>query len=95
MENKLEIQLGEYKIVAEVNDLNTPDIPPELNVYLVDKHGCITQDICLVRPHHSLNRETMQWTTRNDFVDCLVWGESGDEDYTDRHVIAVYEEEEE
>jgi hypothetical protein len=36
----------------------------------------------------------MEFKQDNDFVDCLVWGESGYEDYTDKFVIGVYEEEE-
>lgn len=93
MKNKLEIQLGEYKIIAEINDMSTPDIPPELNVYLQDKDGAIFQDICLVRPHYDYVRSKEDFVTDNNFVDCLVWGDSDNEDYTDKHVIGVYKEE--
>lgn len=97
MENKFTIQLGKYKIVAEVNDMDLPlpSIPAELFVYIEDEDGRIIQDICVVRPHYEIDRKTMEFKTYDDFVDCLVWGESGNEDYTDKHVIAVYEEEEE
>lgn len=94
MEKKLVIQLGENKIVAEINDGNVPEIPPELCIYLCDKNGMIAQDICLVRPHYEYNHENGETETDNDCVDCIVWGEAGSEDYTDKHVIAVYEEEE-
>ena len=94
MEKKLVIQFGEHRIIAEICDLNTPEIPPELYVYIMDNNNTILQDICLVRPHYDINRKTMEFQTDNDFVDCLVWGESGYEDYTDKFVIGVYEEEE-
>lgn len=95
MENKLVVQLGENQIVAEIDDRSAPEIPPEIVIYLQDKEGNIIQDICLVRPHYEYNRKAEEFETSNDFVDCLVWGDSWDEDYTDKHVIGVYEEEEE
>ena len=91
--NKLIIKLGENEIVAEVYDMNGPEFPPELCVYIRNKDGVILQDICLARPHHGLNNKTKEFETNNNFIDCLVWGESGYEDYTDKHVIAVYDEE--
>lgn len=94
MENKLIIPFGEYKIVAEIDDSNMPEIPPEMIICIYDKDGRIVQDVCLVRPHYDVNRKTMEFETDNDFVDCLVWADSDDEDYTHEHVIAVYEEEE-
>lgn len=95
MEKKLVIQLGENQIVAEIDDRNTPEIPPEIVIYLQDKDGNIMQDVCLVRPHYEYNRKMEDFETSNDFVDCLVWGDSWNEDYTDKHVIGVYEGEEE
>ena len=94
MENKLAIPFGNHKIVAEINDNNLPEIPIELNVYLTDSDGKITQDVCLVRPHYDYIRSKGEFETDNDFVDCLVWGDSDDEDYTDKHVIGVYKEDE-
>lgn len=93
MEKRLEIPFGNYKIVAEINDMNEPEIPPELCVYIRDKDNCVVQDICLVRPHYEINRQSMEFERWDDFIDCLVWGESGNEDYTYKHVIGVYEEE--
>ena len=94
MEKKLIIPFGEYKIVAEIDDRNLPEIPPEMVVYIEDKNNRIMQDVCLVRPHYDINRKTMEFETNNDFVDCLVWADSDDEDYTHEHVIGVYKEEE-
>lgn len=93
MENKLVINFGEYKIVAEVYDKNGPEIPPELVVYLCDKDNAVMQDICLVRPHYNYKPSIGEFEINNNFVDCIVWGESGNEDYTDKHVIAVCDEE--
>lgn len=95
LENRLVIPFGEYKIVAEIDDCNMPEIPPEMIICICDKEGRIVQDVCLVRPHYHVNPKTMEFEHDNDFVDCLVWTDSDDEDYTDKHVIGVYKEEEE
>lgn len=93
MENKLIIPFGNYKLVAEVYDHNGPEIPSEMCVYICDENDAIVQDVCLARPHYEINRNTMEFETDNSFVDCLVWADSDCEDYTDKHVIAVREEE--
>ena len=94
MEKKLIIQLGNKKIVAEIYNNNGPEIPPELCVYLEDEDGTIIQDICLVRPRCEYNAKSGYFETDNDFVDCLVWGDSDNEDYTNQFMIGVHEEEE-
>ena len=94
MEKKLIIQLGNKKIVAEIYNNNGPEIPPELCVYLEDEDGAIIQDICLVRPHYEYNKQSGYFDTDNELVDCLVWGNSDEEDYTDKFVIGIHEEEE-
>ena len=94
MEKKIEIPFGNYKIVAEINDGNEPEIPTELCVYLCDKENNFIQDICLVRQHYEYSTRAMDFKRWNDLIDCLVWGESGNEDYTYKHVIGIYEEEE-
>ena len=95
MEKKLIIPFGDKKIVAEIVEINLPEFPMEFNVYLTDRDGKIIQDICLVRPHYDYIRSKGEFETDNNFVDCLVWGDSDDEDYTNKYVIGVYEEEEE
>ena len=94
MKNRLTIRLGNKKIVAEIYDNNGPEIPPELCVFLEEEDGTIIQDICLVRPHYDINNKTKEFETNNDFVDCLVWGDSDEEDYTDKFVIGIHEWEE-
>lgn len=91
MKNKLVIPFGDYRIVAEIYN-DDPNIPNELSVHIRDKNNQIIQDICLVRPHYDYIRSKGEFETNNDFVDCLVWGDSDDEDYTDKHVIGVYKE---
>ena len=94
MNKKLTIPFGKYNIIAEIMDMNEPEIPPELCVYLADDEDYVVQDICLIRPHYEIDRETYKFKRDDDRMDCLVWGESGNEDYTDKHVIMVYEGEE-
>lgn len=94
MKNKLVINFGENKIVAEVYPTGVADAPYELCVYLCNNKDEMFQDICVVRPHHDYNRKDGVWETNNNFVDCLVWSDSDDEDYNDKHVISVYEWEE-
>ena len=43
--NKLTIPFGNHKIIAEIDDRNTPEIPPELIIYLCDENDVIIQDI--------------------------------------------------
>lgn len=92
MENRLVIPIGKNKIVAEIYQ-DGPESPEELTVYLRDENDAIIQDICLVREHFGFNRKTMRWEYNNSLIDCLVWGESDNVDYTNKHVIGVYDEE--
>lgn len=95
MENKLVINLGENKIVAEIYPTGLIDVPYELCVYLCNNKNEMFQDICVVRHHYEYNRKDEKWETNTDFVDCLVWSDSDDEDYADKHVIGVYKLEDE
>lgn len=93
METKLIIPFGGYQIVAEISNVS-PEIPNELWVHIRDKDNRVIQDICLVRAHCDYSRSKREFETDNDFVDCLVWGDSDNEDYTDKHVIGVNKEDE-
>ena len=95
MENKLVINFGKNKICAEIYPTGLVATPYELCVYLCNEKDELFQDICVVRPHYHYNSNKAEFETDNSLVDCLVWGESGDEDYTNKHVIGVYELEEE
>lgn len=87
-EKKIEIKLGEFDLVAEIDDRNAPEYPPELCVFLVGKNGASYQDICVVRPDMS-GREFAQGETP-ERMDCLVWGSEHDECYTETFNIPVY-----
>lgn len=85
MENKkLKIKLSDGReLIAEVNELDSDNT--ELAVYTVDntdKQDIVYQDICLVREG-----------TKND-VECLVWSDLNNEDYTDYFSIGKLESEE-
>lgn len=94
MGRKIEIQLGENKIIAELYDADCPEFPPEIYVCLRDKSDAIIQDICVVRPHYTIG-DKYEATIDNNFVQCLVWGDSENEDYTEKHVIGIYKWEDE
>lgn len=87
---KIEMELGEFKLVAELDDRNAPEYPPELCVFLVGKRGEIYQDICVVRPDMN-GREFAQDKTPKR-MECLVWGSENDECYTETFNIPVYHE---
>ena len=94
MEKRLEIPFGNYKIVAEIDDYNMPDIPPELVVYIADNEQRIVQSICVVSEHYEYNHNTQALEKNPKFVDCLVWGNGNEEDYTEKIMIDVRKEEE-
>ena len=95
MEKKLVIQFGNHKIVAEINDLNLPEIPSELGVYICDENDNFIQDVCLVRQSYKCGRNGMGFESDNNSVDCLVWSNPNNEDFTHDFTIGVYEEEDE
>jgi hypothetical protein len=80
----LVIELEEVNLVAEKYEGN------EIIVYLQDKQtNSVTQDIVTVR-HAVVNGVQTQ-----DTVECLVWSDAENEDYTHRFVIKRIPEEEE
>lgn len=87
MENKIRINLAEHlELVAEL--YNHDGNHPEITVY-IEKDGIIYQDICLIRPH-----EGPGCVQEKDSIDCLVWGDENNEDFTDEYWIQMYKEEE-
>lgn len=86
MENKIRINLGDnLELVAEV--YNHDGNHPEITVY-IERDMLIYQDICIVRPHEGKNL-----VQEMGAVDCLVWGNPNNEDFTDEYFIPIYEEE--
>lgn len=93
MKNKIEVAIGDKKIVAFVNDWKD-DMPKEIYISLVDRDDVIIQDICMVREHYHYNRKSEDFEIDSSLIDCRVWAYSNNEDYTDEFCISVYEEEE-
>ena len=92
--NLVEIPVGDNKLIVQVNDWND-GMPKEIFVSLVDKDGGYFQDICMVREHFRYNKNTEEFEVNSSFIDCKVWADSDNEDYTHEFTIGVYEEEEE
>jgi hypothetical protein len=93
MENRIEIPIGNKKLVAFINDWKD-DLPKEIFVSLFDSNGLVVQDICMVREHYHYNKNQGAFEIDDSFIDCKVWADSDNEDYTDEFVIGVYEEDE-
>ena len=75
-------------IVAEANH---DDVPDEMIVYVEDSRThAVLQDICVVRAKTDLRREKVN----PDLLECLLWADADDEDYTHRHVIKTVAAEE-
>ena len=91
MEKQLEVEIGDKKIVAFVNDWQD-GMPKEIYVSLVDSDDVIIQDICMVREHYHYNKNKGEFEIDDSMIDCKVWADSDNEDYTDEFVIGVYEE---
>lgn len=91
---KLIIPLNEkITIVTEVNEVETePELLPEFNIYLTDEDDAIIQDICTVRPSCKYRPSEDKFVVNNSFVQCLVWGNSDDENYTEEFIIGIYDE---
>lgn len=93
MENRIEINIGENKLIASVNDW-ADGMPKEIFISLVDKNDVFIQDICLVREHYHYNTKKEDFEIDSSLIDCKVWADSDSEDYTHEFIIGVYEEEE-
>jgi hypothetical protein len=86
MKNKLFITLPNGKeLVAEYYNFDGEH--PEISIYIAED-GMAAQDICLVRPHTNED-----YIVEGNDIDCVVWCDECDEDYTHKFVIKQYEEE--
>lgn len=94
MKNAIEIKVGNNKLIAFVNDWED-DMPKEIFISLADENGLMLQDICMVREHYHYNPNTLNVEIDSSLIDCKVWADSGNEDYTNEFCISVYEEEDE
>lgn len=91
MENKIEVPIGNKKIIVFVDDWQD-DMPKEIFVSLADSNNRVIQDICMVREHYHYNKNEGEFEIDDSFIDCKVWADSDNEDYTDEFVIGVCEE---
>ena len=94
MNNQVVIPFGDKNLIVTINDWKD-DMPKEIFVSIADKNDCVIQDVCMVREHYHYNPKSGKFEIDSNFVDCKVWADSNDEDYTDEFVIGVYEEEDE
>lgn len=92
MENKIEIPIGNKRLVVFVQDWED-ELPKEIFVSIEDMNGRCVQDVCMVREHYRYSKRDKDFKIDSNFVDCRVWADSDNEDYTDEFVIGVYEEE--
>lgn len=75
-------------IVAESNH---DDVPDEMIVYVEDSRThAILQDVCVVRAKTDPRREKVN----PDLLECLLWADADDEDYTHCYVIKTVAAEE-
>ena len=76
---KLAIDMGEFNLVVEKYD------GVEFIVYFQDKKtDCITQDVVTVR------RTLENGEPLPNAVECLIWTDDGDENYTHKFIINQY-----
>lgn len=90
MEKKIEVPIGDKKIVAFINDWHD-SLPKEIYISLVDSDGVVVQDICMVREHYHCNHNSCEFEIDDSLIDCMVWADSDSEDYTDEFTISVYD----
>ena len=85
--NKLTMDLGFANLVVHKDEV----LFHEFSIHLEEKEtGLIHQDIALVRA--SVNEDLQPIP---DSVDCLVWSNCDDEDYTHKFVIKLHKNDEE
>lgn len=94
MEERLELPIGDKKLVVSIDDWKD-DMPNEIVVSLEDSEGQFIQDICLVREHYRFDEKKRKFVRDDSLIDCKVWGDPWSEEYTDEFTIGVYEEEDE
>lgn len=94
MSNRLEISIGNKNIVARISE---PEIEPdELEVFIEDQNGRYLQTICIVRQNFFTRIDDQIECLMDDSnVQCLVWEDGNDEDYTQKLYVNLFDEKEE
>ena len=67
------------KLMVEL--YNYDDEHPEICAFIKDEEDCVVQDICLIRPNEN----------NKDKIECLVWADERNEDYTHKFKIKQYD----
>lgn len=93
MENQIEVKIGNKKLVAYINDWED-ELPKEIFISILDEQNRCSQDICMVREHYHYDRDTFDCIIDPNLIDCRVWADSGNEDYTHEFTIGIYKDEE-
>ena len=91
MTKQMIVPIGnEQKVVVEVFD-SYDGIPPEVYIYIQTLNG--DYDICTVRPHYEYDSTSSTTIIHDNKFDCMVWANPNVDDYTDKFVIKLPDEE--
>lgn len=93
MSDRIELPIGNNKLVVYVNDWQD-QLPKEIFVCIEDENGVLTQDICMVREHYHFDPNKGSFKRDNTLVDCRVWSDSDNEDYTHEFTVSIDNKEE-
>lgn len=89
---RIVLPIGDNFIVAEA--AQHEDFPSEICVYIEDTRGNIVQDICSVSERAIWMKKLNHYIFDPTCVDCKVWGNENDDDFTEEFSITIYNEEE-
>lgn len=94
MSNRLEIPIGDKKIVARIFE---PEIEPnELEVFIEDQNGHYLQLVCIVRQNfYTQIDDQIECLMDDSRVQCLIWEDGDDEDFTQKLYVNLVDEKEE
>ena len=78
-----------YKIISE---RNTGEFNKELYVGIEDPDGKYVQDLAIIRPTYKFKENDVVFDS--DKFEILVFGDAAVEDYTDKFVVPLYQDDE-
>lgn len=78
-----------YGLRIAVSKDNPRDGIEQLFISIETEEGEWHQDICCVRPHWDVLEDTIN----TGLIDCMVYADSDDEDYTNKYVVGIYRDE--
>ena len=89
VEKKLEVSMGDKKLVAYVNDWHD-ELPKEIYIVVEDESGVELQTVCMAREHYYYDAKSRDQIVDSSRVDCRVWNDDSVEDHTHEFTIPVY-----